>query len=147
MKNVTEAIAGWSIWKLSGGRAYLILIGVWFILSWIVGPMSDLVYGLSILVSFFGPTVLFCFIFVRHWFLRADSSVREARTRRIGCIVASGVTLWLAIETALSYAHMDDAPRGLVWDLNMVIAPVLGGGVFLLTRVVVQRSASWTHSA
>jgi hypothetical protein len=130
--NVNEAMARWPIWKLSGGKAYVILIGVWFILSWVLGPMSDTVYWLSISVSFVGPTALFCFIFARHW---------------IGCIVAGAVTLWFAIETARAYASMNDAPRGLVWDFNMVIAPVVGGAVFLLTRAVVQRSSLRMHSA
>ncbi len=140
MKNVNEAIARWPIWKLSGGRAYLILIGVWFIMGWVLGPVSNRAYGLSIVVSFFGPTALFGFIFARHWFLRADSPVREGLARRIGCMVACGVTLCLAMGTALTYAGMNDAPRGIVWDFNMVIAPLLGAGVFQLIRTMMQRS-------
>ena len=141
MKTMNEAIEHWPIWKLSGVQAYLILISIWFVLGWVIGPRSNMAYDLSIYVSFFGPTALFCFIFARHWFLRAKSPVREGLARRIGCIIAGGITTWFAVETALSYAHMNDAPRGLVWDLNIVIAPVVGSGVLMFIKTVVPKSS------
>jgi hypothetical protein len=140
MKKMIERISGWRIWRLSGGRAFLIMIACWFGLGWVLGPISNTAYRLSILLSFFGPTALFCFIFARHWFLRAESPKRDGLARRVGCIIACGITTWFAIETALSYASMDDAPRGLVWDFNVVIAPLFGAGALLLTRVVVHPS-------
>ena len=144
VKKMIEAISRWPIWRLSGGRAYLILLGMWFALGWLLAPVSDMAYGLSICVSFYGPTALFCFLFIRHWLLRSNYPPREGLARRIGCILGCGITTWFAIETALSYASMNDAPRGLVWDFNIAIAPLLGAGVLLLTRAVVNPSSVFT---
>ena len=141
MKNVSEAIAHWPIWKLSGVQAYLIMISIWFVLGWILGPRSTMAYDLSIYISFFGPTALFCFIFARYCFLRTDYPARKGLACRIGCLVASCVTTWFAIETALAYAHMNDAPRGLVWDLNMLVSPVMGSFILLFTQAVVMKSS------
>jgi len=141
MKKMIKMIAKWPIWKLSGGKAFLIMIGCWIGLAWILGPISDIAYGLSILVAFFGPTALFCFLFARHWLLRANYPQRDGLGRWIGCILACGVTTLLAIQTALSYARMNDAPRGLVWDVNVVVAPLLGAGALLLARIAVSPSS------
>ena len=137
MKKLIEAIPHWPVWRLSGGRAYLMLMGVWIMLNWGLGSVSNAAYSLSILTSCFGPTALFGFLGVRHWMLRSSYPAREGLARRIGCILASGVTGWLAIETVLSYESMNDAPRGLVWDFNVALAPLVGAGVLLLSQAVV----------
>jgi hypothetical protein len=133
-------IAQWPIWRMSGGKAYAVLIGVWLILGRVLAPVSDRAYFLSIVVSFAGPTALFCFIFARHWFLPGGLPAAERTARRIGCIAACGVTSWLAVETARLYTGMSDAPRGLIWDVHIAIAPLLGGGVQRLVRAIAQRS-------
>lgn len=127
-----ETVTQWRIWRLTGGRAYAIMLGVWFVLCWLLGPISGIAYGLSMLLAFFGPTALFGFLFVRHWLLKNEYSAREGLARRLGCIAACGVTSWMAIETDVSYANMSDAPRGMLWDFYIVIAPILGMAAMMI---------------
>jgi len=145
MRRTIRAVARWWIWRLSGGWAFLILFGAWFGLSWILGPVSNTAYALSILVAFFGPTALFSFLFVRHWLLRDEAPRCEGLARRIGCIIACGVTTWLAVATALAYAGMNDAPRGLLWDFNIVTAPIIGMVAMQVTRYVVHAASAPTR--
>ncbi|HEY3451896.1 MAG TPA: hypothetical protein VGK67_36395 [Myxococcales bacterium] len=133
-------IARWPLWRLSGGWAYLLLFGSWLSLAWILSRASDTAYGMSIHVSWAGPTLLFAFLFARHWALRASYSRRELFARLIGCLVACGLAAWSAVETDLAYQAMDDAPRGLLWDFNIVVAPLVGMVATLLTRLVVNPS-------
>lgn len=141
MKKAIEFVSRWTVWKLSGTRVFLIMFGGWFVLGWVLGPVFDTAYVLSMFASLIGPTALFCFLFARHWFRRADYPGRESVARRLGCIIAGGVTAWFAMETAFSYLSMEDAPRGVVWDVNILIAPALGAISLILTRAVINPSS------
>ena len=127
-------VSRWRIWKLSGGRAFLVLLACWTLFGWVLAPFSNTAYSISILLSFGGPTALFCFLFIRNWLLRHSFLPHEGLARRIGCILACGVTSWCAIASALSYVSMSDAHRGLVWDFNILVAPLFGMAALLVTR-------------
>jgi hypothetical protein len=137
MRSIFDRISKWRVWTYSGPHAFLVLFGAWFGLGWVLAPVSDVAYLLSILIAFIGPTALFCFLFLRHWMLRAEYSKRDGLSRRLGCIFACGVTTLLAVQTAFDYYGMTDAPRGLLWDINVCISSLLGMITFLLVRVVV----------
>lgn len=136
MGESSGAVARWPFWRLSGGPAYLILVGCWALLDWGLGRFSDEAYRLSIRVSYAGPTVLFLFLLVRHWFRRAAYSRSETIARLAGCLLACACAIWAARTTDLAYTSMDDAPRGLLWSFNIVLAPLAGMVAILVARLV-----------
>ena len=146
MKFAVHTISKWRIWTLSGRWAFLIMFLTWFGLGWIFGPISNTAYALSILVAFIGPTAVFGFLFIRHWMLRAEYSDRDGLSRRLGCIVACGVTTWLAVETADLYNSMSDAPRGMVWDFNVCFSPLLGMAATLIVRPLIYPRSMWQRN-
>lgn len=108
-------------------------MGLW-VLVWAFGPVG---YP----VSFLGPTALFGFIYLKAWIRREDYLPREGRSKRVGALFACGMTALLAIDTLFTYLSMDDAPRGLLWDINILAAPLAGMTVMYVIKTVLNPSS------
>lgn len=121
--------------RFSGAWAYALLVGCGVALG-ALGRWWDGAYLLFIEVARFGPVVLFGFLFVRHLVGRARFSWHQLIPRLAGCIAAMVATSWTAWRASAAYNGMDDAPRGLVWDLHLIAAPALGLAMVLVARLV-----------
>lgn len=122
--------------RISGGWAFLVLFGAWALL-WGSGARFDFAYLASVRVSFAGPTLLFAFLFLRHLARRDEMPRRELVARLVGSALGCAVCAWRAVETARAYQAMDDAPRGLLWAFNIVLAPLFGLGATFAARLLI----------
>jgi hypothetical protein len=66
----------------------------------------------------------------------ADSKIATSLPRNSEASFARGAQV-IGCPFLTPFSFLDDAPRGLVWSFNILIAPLLGAGIIVLTRSVV----------
>ena len=106
-----------------------VAFGIWVLGFFIISPIfQDIGYLAFLQWEMISPTLITLFLYVRA-VRRADSRNKRIQLH-VAWLVTLAVVIYLGRETWIGYQAMDDAPRGLLWDIYQFLALAFGASAF-----------------
>lgn len=120
--------------RLSVIEIFGFAFGIWVLGFFVVSPNFQNIGCLVFLQwKMVSPTLITLFLYVRS-VRRAESRNKTIRLH-VAWLVTLAVVIYLGRVTWIEYHAMDDAPRGLLWDIYQFMALALGAAAFWICFV------------